>query len=628
MLKHSRISLAIAATVLAMGAQAAGSGTPAGISGERVTGASPQAVQPAAGQRFVVKLAPAAANARGTLDASLRTATRRAGLDRAIPATVTAAARAPASASVVRAMAAPGWHVVRTSRPLSGSEAASFIRELSAEPGIASVEADRLYQRLAGPAIRAEVPAMTPDDPGYGQYQWNFTDATGGVRAPEAWDISTGEGVVVAVLDTGIVEDALDLAGNVVPGYDMITDARISRRDSDERVPGGWDLGDWVEANYCTGWAVGGDHGAVPSSWHGSHVAGTIAQETDNAQGVAGLAHGANVLPVRVLGSCGGFGSDIADGILWAAGAEVEGLPVNGNPAEIINMSLGSSGPSACPAIYQDAIDQANALGSIIVVAAGNANDDAGAYTMSSCDGVISVGATGITGAKAAYSSYGARVDIAAPGGGGAVDGNPNGYIWQVVNGGETSPDPETWYFGGMTGTSMASPHVAAAAALVQSVVETPLDWSQMRDLLKQTARPFPVSIPAATPIGAGILNAKALLDKATEEPCDPETQDCGPDVVELVNKVELRNQSSEVGDGVYSFEAEAGKVLSFMTMGGVGDVSAYASFDAIPDEAAYEAKSTRAGNLETIRFTAPKTGTYYLRLTGTYTGLTVVVRQ
>src|SRR5690606_27996429 len=164
------------------------------------------------------------------------------------------------------------------------------------------------------------------------------------------------------------------------------------------------------------------------------------------------------------------FTSDIADGMIWAAGGTVDGMPVNENPAEVLNMSLGSVNPSACPAIYQDAIDQVNALGSIIVVAAGNDNAVANTYTMASCDGVIGVGATRVTGGKASYSNYGAGVDLSAPGGGGSVDGVPNGYIWQVINGGDEGPEPDNWLLGGKGGTSMSSPHVAAAAAMVQSV--------------------------------------------------------------------------------------------------------------------------------------------------------------
>jgi len=576
------------------------------------------------GQRFVVKTTAASAPGRAALTSALGTSVRRAGLATAVQATTTAAARPAATARVLRSMGAPGWHVVQASRALTASEQASFIRELSAEPGVLKVEPDRLYQRADVARTAQALPAAAPNDPNYARFQWNFNNATGGVRAEQGWEISTGEGVVVAVIDTGIVQNHVDLAANVLPGYDMISDKRVSRRDTDGRVAGGWDVGDWVEANYCT--ALGGQpHAPEDSSWHGSHVAGTIAQQTNNGIGLAGLAHGAKVVPVRVLGSCGGFGSDIADGMLWAAGAPVEGLPVNPNPAEVLNMSLGSGGPQACPALYQDAINQVNNLGAIIVVAAGNSNADAGTYTMGACSGVIAVGATRVTGGKASYSSWGTRVDLSAPGGGGSIDGDPNGYIFQAINAGTTRPTGE-YVLGGFTGTSMASPHVAAAVAMVQSVVDVPLKWGEMRELLRRTARPFPAAIPGSTPMGTGILDVATLLNRATQPPC---TENCAPPTVELSNKVELRGLSNGAEDAVFSFRAEAGKTLSFMTYNGTGNVSMYVAAGRVPTPTDRDGFSTRANsNTETVRFTAPVAGTYYVRLTGTYAGMTLVARQ
>lgn len=578
----------------------------------------------AGGQRFVVKTNAAQANGRTALTGALGTSVRRAGLTSAVSATKTSTARPAATARVLRRMGAPGWYVVQTSRALTESERAGFIRELSLEPGVLKVEADRLYQRADVARSTRAVPAVAPNDPAYSALQWNFNNSTGGVRAEQGWNLSTGEGVVVAVVDTGIVQNNADLAANVLPGYDMISDKRISRRDTDDRVAGGWDVGDWVEANYCT--ALGsGSHPAQDSSWHGSHVSGTIAQQTNNGLGLAGLAHNAKVVPVRVLGSCGGYGSDIADGMLWAAGAPVEGLPVNPNPAEVINMSLGSSEADSCPSLYQDAINTINNLGTIIVVAAGNSNANAATYTMGSCSGVIAVGATRVTGGKASYSSWGARVDLSAPGGGGQVDGDPNGFIFQVINAGTTRPTSE-YAIGGYTGTSMASPHVAAAVAMVQSVIDTPLNWSQMRTLLRNTARPFPVSIPASTPMGAGILDLATLLTTATQPPC---TQNCAPPTVVLQNKVEVRELSSGAEDALFSFQAEAGKVLTFMTYGGTGNLSLYVAAGRVPTTTDRDGFSTRASsNTETVRFTAPVAGTYYVRLTGAYAGTTLVARQ
>lgn len=583
------------------------------------------ATQPAAttaGQRFVVKTLAPAAQGRTSLGMALSSASLRAGLGRSVAATSTSRARPAASVRVLRSMGTPGWHVVQASRQLNAAEVQTFIRELAADPGVQNVELDRLYVRAD--VARSVQPMAAPNDPNYAALQWNFWDPVGGVRAEQGWDISTGQGVVVAVLDTGIVQNNVDLAANVIPGYDMISDRRISRRDTDGRVPGGWDQGDWVEANYCT--ELGAPpHAADVSSWHGSHVAGTVAQQTNNNVGLAGLAHGAKVMPVRVLGSCGGFGSDISDGILWAAGAPVDGLPLNPNPAEVINMSLGSAGPQNCPAVYQEAIDRANALGAIIVVAAGNSNANAGTYTMGSCNGVITVGASRVNGGKASYSSWGTRVDIAAPGGGGSVDPGPSGFIFQAVNASEQRPGDE-YLLGGFTGTSMASPHVAAAVAMVQSVATTPLTTTQMRELLQQTSRAFPTTIPANTPIGAGILDVETLLQTATLPPC---TQNCTPPATRLQNKVEARSLASTGRGAVYTFDARAGVPVTFMTLGGAGDVSMFVALARDPSSTDFDARSVRAkSNTETVRFTPTADGTYYIRLTGSYSGLTLVARQ
>ncbi|MBB4128632.1 serine protease [Xanthomonas translucens] len=627
MISKNTLSAALALALAAGGAHAA---TPVIAKGsvKEPMPQSGQAVQ--LGQRFIVKTRDGSAQTRRLLDGTLSSAVTRTGLQQARAASASAPARTAVSAKVLREMGVPGWHVVQTSRQLNDSERAAFVKELKADPSVVSVEVDRLYRRLdeARVTLPAAVAAAAsaPNDPAYSQLQWNFNNAVGGVKAEQAWTRSTGQGVVVAVVDTGVVKDNPDLAANVLPGYDMITDRRVSRRDSDGRVAGGYDLGDWVEADYCN--ALGGSGNAPePSSWHGSHVSGTIAQVTNNNLATAGLAYNAKIVPVRVLGSCGGFGSDIADGMLWAAGLPVDGLPTNPNPAEVINMSLGSSGPDTCPALYQDAIDKINAAGSIIVVAAGNSNADAGTYTMSSCKGVISVGASRINGGRASYSNYGTRVDIAAPGGGGDIDGNPGGYIFQVINASTTSPTGD-WQIGGMAGTSMASPHVAAAVALVQSVAKTPFTWTGMRDLLRASARPFPVAIASNTPIGAGILDMDMLLQMATTPPCAPSDSTCVPPTKTLTNKVEMSGLGSQGGDALYSFQATAGTSVSFMTFGGNGNVAMYVAAGKVPTSSSYDARSTRAGTTQTVRVTPSGTTTYFVRLSGSYSGLTLVGRQ
>jgi len=430
----------------------------------------------------------------------------------------------------------------------------------------------------------------------------------------------------VAVLDTGILPQHPDFSGNLLAGYDFISDAETSRRPTDERVPGALDYGDWVENdNECYAGSLADD-----SSWHGTHVAGTIAESTNNGVGMAGVAYKARVLPVRVLGKCGGYLSDIADAITWASGGTVAGIPANANPAEVINMSLGGGG--ACDALYQDAINGAVSRGTTVVVAAGNSASNAANFRPASCANVVAVGATRITGGIAYYSNFGTVVDLSGPGGGGSVDGNPGGYVWQSGYNGLTTPTSGAYSYMGMAGTSMASPHVAAVAALVQGAVaaagKDPLTPAALEALLKQTSRPFPVTIPTATPIGTGIVDAKAALDKALEEEC---TENCGPVATPLTNKVAVGGLSGAGGSEVlYSFEAQAGKVLSLLTYGGSGNVSVYVSQGKEPTATAFDAKSTRPGNSETVRFTAPVAGTYYIKVVGesAFSGVSILANQ
>nr|WP_218848508.1 S8 family peptidase [Xanthomonas sp. JAI131] len=541
---------------------------------------------------------------------------------------ISRAAAASVRAEYVRTLGV-GADLIRLSGKLSKADVDKVVAEIAADPAVKYAQVDVKLQRTELPKATLEQPQLVPNDPLYAQYQWHLNSATGGINSPAAWDVSKGDGVVVAVLDTGILPNHPDVAVNLLQGYDFISDAETSRRPTDARVPGALDYGDWVENdNECYAGSLAED-----SSWHGSHVAGTVAEATNNGVGMAGVAPNATVLPVRVLGKCGGYLSDIADAITWASGGTVAGVPANANPAEVINMSLGGSG--TCDTLYQDAINSAVARGTTVVVAAGNSAGNAANFRPASCANVIAVGATRITGGIAYYSNYGAAVDLSGPGGGGSVDGNPGGFVWQNGYTGATTPTSGNYTYMGMGGTSMASPHVAAVAALVQSAViaagNAPLTPAALETLLKQTARPFPVSIPTSTPIGTGIVDAKAALDKALEVPCDPQTEECAPPATALTNKVAVAGLTGAAGNEVlYSFEAEAGAVLSFLTYGGSGNVSLYVSFDKEPSTTSYDAKSARPGNNETVRFTAPQAGTYYVKLVGTssYSGVSLVARQ
>lgn len=288
------------------------------------------------------------------------------------------------------------------------------------------------------------------------------------------------------------------------------------------------DPGDWGRSYTCDGSTVVSRFGA--STWHGTHVAGTIAAVTNNAAGIAGLAPNAKIVPIRVLGYGGGLEADIAAGIRWAAGLPVPDAPVNPHPAKIINMSLGGSGP--CGDAYQEAINAARAAGSIVVVAAGNSDVNVVNTTPANCAGVISVAATNKAGNRSWFSNFGSGITIAAPGGAGESSGVPDSGIYSTYSststgpgylGGETGhpasvpstvvPPPS---YGFSSGTSMAAPHVSGVIALMLSATGGPTTEAAVRTLLLNTAQPFANDAicdpgePANT-CGAGIANAAAM---------------------------------------------------------------------------------------------------------------------
>jgi serine protease len=500
----------------------------------------------------------------------------------------------------LRATARGGMHVIRGSHRLTRSEAEAVIRAIAADPDVDYVGVDALMHVAA-----------LPNDPLLATYQmWHYGTGTGGARVTTAWDEGAhGQGVVVAVIDTGATHHA-DLEPNLLPGYDFISDAFVSRRATDGRAPGGWDLGDWTAAGDC-----GPGSSARDSSWHGTHVSGTIAEVTDNGLGGAGVAPLAKIVPVRVLGRCGGYSSDIADAIVWAAGGTVPGIPNNPNPAEVISMSLGGDG--ACEQITQDAINAAVALGTTVVVAAGNENDDTMHYNPSSCANVIDVAAIGYSGRRASYSNYGTKVDIAAPGGGG-TEGVPNGYVWSTINAGATSPAGDT--YGGYTGTSMATPHVSGIVALIQSVAPKPLTPAQVKGLLTTSARPFPVT--PDRPIGSGIVDAGAAVERA-------KTFGQPISAVPLPNGVVQAMPALAAGRSIlYSIDVPAGATkLEFISYGGTGTISVYANYEAEPFPTANIGSSVRPGTNQTLTRTAPAPGRYYFRVVGKTDASGVLIR-
>lgn len=380
---------------------------------------------------------------------------------------------------------ANGAMVMRLPRQMTVSEATAIANRLSANAVIDYAEADQLA-----------FPTVIPNDPNY-VLQWHLSDPLGGINAPNAWDISTGNtSVVVAVLDTGITTHP-DLQARIVPGYDFVTDV-VRANDNDARDDDPSDPGNWINSadKAITQFA---DCTVRNSNWHGTMVAGAIGAIAQNGVGVTGIDWNARILPVRVLGKCGGFTSDIADGMLWAGGQTVSGIPENPNPAKIINLSLGSKG--TCRTTYQRAIDQLVNAGKIVVVSAGNDDlEDDG--SLSTCQGIINVGATNRAGSKASYSNFGSKITIAAPGG-------ESGDYVTTGNTGTTTPAQATYV--GTSGTSFAAPTVTGVIALMLAI-RPELDLGAVVKILQATARPFPDATCTTFSCGAGIVDAAAAL--------------------------------------------------------------------------------------------------------------------
>lgn len=388
--------------------------------------------------------------------------------------------------------------VVTTSSKLTAEQAEKYMATLSSNASVASVEPDLLRHsstRARGAATskvaqvaqaaQASNQAITPNDTLYPQ-QWNLHDAKG-ISAPEAWKTTQGAGVTVAVIDSGIVKHP-DLDANVLPGYDFITEPSIAR-DGNGRDADPTDQGNWEEAGVCDSGSEASD-----SNWHGTHVAGSIAAIMNNKRGIVGVAPSSKILPVRALGMCGGYDSDIADAMVWAAGGTVEGVPANSHPAKIINLSLGGEG--TCPATYSKAIAEVNKRGAILVVAAGNDGQDASKVAPANCGGSIVVGSTDQKGKRSDFSNYGKIVDVSAPG----------NTIMSTVDLGTTVSTGAgyTEY----DGTSMAAPQVAGIIALMKSV-DPSLTAERAKQILKQSSKPLTCDVNAC---GAGIVNAASAL--------------------------------------------------------------------------------------------------------------------
>jgi serine protease len=367
---------------------------------------------------------------------------------------------------------------------LSGEKLQEVQARLEQLPGVRRVEPNRW---LSATAVKE------PNDPGY-KYQWNYP----AMNLPGAWGAGhTGSGsVVVAVIDSGTIPHPELTGERFLQGMDMVSDLD-NAADGDGRDDDPTDEGK--------------DNPDGSSTWHGAHVAGTIGGNSNDSNGVAGVAWNVRILPVRAVGRKGGTTFDVAAATQWALGEDVPGVRRNTTPAKVINMSLGA--PGAPSRVLQDIIDR-HMDNAIFVVAAGNEDTDASDVWPCNQNHVICVGAVGFSGQRSSYSNYGAPVDIMAPGGELSEDLNGDGYpdgILSTVAGQGSESSEYVYKF--MEGTSMATPHVAGLVALMASQ-KPDLTVSQAEATLKASAVE---SSRCPEGCGAGLVDALAALSERQE---------------------------------------------------------------------------------------------------------------
>ncbi len=411
-----------------------------------------------------------------------------------------------------------GLHVLKV-EPLPGESFAEQLARLRADADVEFAEPDR-----------RRYPHALPNDPLYsGQwYLQNRVGAPSSVNAEAAWDAGTGDmGVVIAVIDTGVLFDHPDLkrahlGGRMLPGYDFIANAAAANdgggRDSDAS-----DAGDWVtqqEANQgqfedCT---------VTNSSWHGTRVAGIIAALANNSEGITGSTWSSWILPVRALGKCGGFDSDILEAMAWAGGLHVNGVADNPYPAKIENLSLGGDGP--CSSAYGSMIGQLAARGVLVVASAGNEGGPVG--SPANCAGVAAVTGLRHAGTKVGFASLGPQVTVGAPGGNCVnVTGGPCLFsIDTTYNTGTQAPGAfgYTNQTNVNVGTSFSAPIVSGIVGLMAGANGN-LGTAQLIARLREGATtPFPVSTDPTIPMCHVPVNQQDLQ----QSECNCTTSTCG----------------------------------------------------------------------------------------------------
>jgi serine protease len=392
-------------------------------------------------------------------------------------------------------------HALWLERPLRGRELDRMLKRLAADPSVEYAVADRRKYRAA-----------IPNDPLFNQVpetgQWWLTTPNStivsAIDGPAAWDLTIGiREIVVAVLDTGALFDHPDLGradqgGKFLPGYDFIggagsADAIKVANDGDVRDLDASDPGDWIDASDVRD-PLFSDCEMSDSSWHGVHIAAIIGGRSNNGEGGAGIGWNTPILPVRVLGKCFGYDSDIVAGMRWAAGLPVPGVPANATPARVVNLSLGAL--EECTAPYVSAVQELRERNVLVVAAAGNDGVN-GVAAPGNCPGVVAVTSLRHVGTKVGFANYGPRVTIAAPGGNCVNIGVNEPCLYPIISADNAGlKQPERMIYGGKLGTSFSTPMVAGVAALMLSR-DPLLTNDELIERLRLSSRVFPAADPA-----------------------------------------------------------------------------------------------------------------------------------
>jgi serine protease len=417
----------------------------------------------------------------------------------------------------------------------SGAEQARF--RLLSDPMIESVEPDRRIKLRAQSPLIGLLNALDLSRRSRSWFHQDLSTQPASINTGAMWTNFHGTApTVVAVLDTGVLPSHPMLQGHLLSGYDFVADSFIgadgqgsagSDRDSDPTDPGdGVGPADLLADPVCGG--------VSQSSWHGTFVSALLAGNPVPSEGVFSVNWNAVVLPVRVLGKCGGFSSDLADGIRWAAGLSVPGAPNNPFPARVINLSLGAEG--ACVASIEGAaIAAARQAGSLVVVAVGN--DGSTVDSPANCPGAFGVAAIDQEGLKANYSNFGPTIQLSAPGGDAAFP------IWSASNTGFSGPLTNT--YNTKIGTSFSAPMVAGAASLYWSL-DPSASVATVENLLKTSARPF-LSLGGSPTCTADTVGVECNCTRAL----------CGAGMLDVANLI-----NSQAAAGLTNLFSNTGNVI------------------------------------------------------------------